>query len=84
MATTYLQAVNFGLIRAERVDDDDQPKMVRTQGNEDTVREGIQWYLAMLGSSKIELEPRDDGRFDVGIAAQAKFPATVLERFGGA
>lgn len=78
-ALAFLQAVNLGAVVIGRTDED--KAFAPTDGGEDAIDQEIRWMLALLGSSHIQMETRDDGRVDLRIEAQAEFPALVLRQF---
>jgi Zn-dependent protease with chaperone function len=78
-ALNFLQAVKFGLVDIARTDED--KAMAPADGGEDAIEQEFRWLFALLGSSRMELEPRDDGRVDIRIEAQAKFPALAIQQY---
>jgi beta-lactamase regulating signal transducer with metallopeptidase domain len=78
-ALNFLQAVKFGLVDIARTDED--KAMAPADGGEDAIDQELRWLFALLGSSKMQLEARDDGRVDIRIEAQAKFPALAIQQY---
>jgi hypothetical protein len=72
-------ATNSTLITTS--DDGNGAGMVRTAGGDDTDQQCAAWYLALMESAEVRLEPRVDGMVDVWIDCRAPFPRTILTAY---
>jgi hypothetical protein len=52
-----------------------------TAGTPETGRVVAQWYLDLVDSCSVQVEPRDDGMVDVRIEGRAQFPTSIFTAY---
>ncbi len=81
VARMYFQNAIVNPPQVVFADETEREHWTMTAGTPETDRMVAQWYLDLVASCSVRLEPRDDGMVDVRIEGQAQFPTSILTAY---